>query len=679
MKKTAIALSICMILTLIPVFGAVSSANSDYLVLGDHTSGIVARNETGICTWTDDYTDLFISADNNIGMKTTGDNPSAGTSIGVRNGQDNDVSGYDYFEFYTDMTEMSPDAAFPFAFRVIGPGQDVWYSSFANKTVQFVVNGAVSNSTFDSNGRLMYPANFKGYVRIPVSTLSAAGVDVTKVSEFVMWYGDNMSNYIGKSVYFNNFRFGYEEEELVTAYPVPGELPEAESRTVYGNTSGVEIFVVPESVAHTTKIETVEYNSKSSVQVKNMATPGDVAIDVVDTDGVAIGDAEYFEFWIDVTEISTVNGFHTHFILCTSNDGSFGSRRNNGAALNIQYLIDGEWVTYACGGDWAIPANFSGYVRISLAELANAYDQYWNSKQIEMGDTVTKFEIYYTASDATLNKSFYVDNFSLVKPVTPKYPVPGDLPLADSRTEFSNTSGVGSNSNPTSEITEITTVENNGAKSLRVKRTGTTSANGSSDIAIDMLNEGVAIGDAEYFEFWIDVTEVSLGANFPTHFFLCTSNGGSFGSRRENGAALNIQYLIDGEWVTYACGTNWAIPANFSGYVRISLAELANAYDPYKNSTKIEMGDTVTQFEIYSGEASGRTDKSFYVNNFSLVQEYTVGDLTGDRIVNVLDLLTIKDCALSNSFDGAPKADVNGDGVCDIFDVVAVKNMILGK
>ena len=52
-----------------------------------------------------------------------------------------------------------------------------------------------------------------------------------------------------------------------------------------------------------------------------------------------------------------------------------------------------------------------------------------------------------------------------------------------------------------------------------------------------------------------------------------------------------------------------------------------------------------------------------------------LGDITGDQIINILDIVLIVNLALAGSYDSA--GDINSDGVIDILDLVQIINIIL--
>ncbi|MBQ8731708.1 MAG: hypothetical protein IJY82_02640, partial [Oscillospiraceae bacterium] len=107
-KLLAISLSLAMALSVVGGLAITSSAADDnYLVLGD------ASTPDKIGTWTDGSTDIEIN-EGLIGMKTV----TAG-DVSISAGVENvDASSREYFEFYVDISEISPDAPFAIVFRM---------------------------------------------------------------------------------------------------------------------------------------------------------------------------------------------------------------------------------------------------------------------------------------------------------------------------------------------------------------------------------------------------------------------------------------------------------------------------------------------------------------------------------------------------------------------------------
>ena len=59
-----------------------------------------------------------------------------------------------------------------------------------------------------------------------------------------------------------------------------------------------------------------------------------------------------------------------------------------------------------------------------------------------------------------------------------------------------------------------------------------------------------------------------------------------------------------------------------------------------------------------------------------------MGDVTGDGVLNVLDIVTLANCVLNDSclgLENACAADLNSDGNYNILDIVLLANIILGN
>ena len=54
-----------------------------------------------------------------------------------------------------------------------------------------------------------------------------------------------------------------------------------------------------------------------------------------------------------------------------------------------------------------------------------------------------------------------------------------------------------------------------------------------------------------------------------------------------------------------------------------------------------------------------------------------LGDINGDSIINVLDVIQLVNMALGNQEPDYSTADVNQDGAINVLDVVQVVNLIL--
>ena len=104
-------------------------------------------------------------------------------------------------------------------------------------------------------------------------------------------------------------------------------------------------------------------------------------------------------------------------------------------------------------------------------------------------------------------------------------------------------------------------------------------------------------------------------------------------------------------------------------------------------NTVITIGEDATIFEVtesgdqvfsysYPGNAMiARAQK--YPPEFFEGQGVMTGDINGDSIVNILDVIVLINIVLGAA-DSNDASDINGDGTHNILDIVALVNIILG-
>ena len=56
-------------------------------------------------------------------------------------------------------------------------------------------------------------------------------------------------------------------------------------------------------------------------------------------------------------------------------------------------------------------------------------------------------------------------------------------------------------------------------------------------------------------------------------------------------------------------------------------------------------------------------------------QDVLLGDVNGDTLINVQDIVLVVNLVLASSFDSS--ADMNSDGLTNVLDVVQIVNLIL--
>ena len=88
-------------------------------------------------------------------------------------------------------------------------------------------------------------------------------------------------------------------------------------------------------------------------------------------------------------------------------------------------------------------------------------------------------------------------------------------------------------------------------------------------------------------------------------------------------------------------------------------------------------GNVVWQFQYESGIGSAWIARA---QKYSLdyLMDITLGDLNGDGILNILDIVVLANLILSND-DSNPAGDLNQDGNYNILDIVILVNLILSN
>ena len=82
----------------------------------------------------------------------------------------------------------------------------------------------------------------------------------------------------------------------------------------------------------------------------------------------------------------------------------------------------------------------------------------------------------------------------------------------------------------------------------------------------------------------------------------------------------------------------------------------------------------ITIFSIEHSEYNKTLDFSQKIERL----QYQTGDVNGDNIINVLDIVQTIQIVLGLE-DYKPEADLNGDGGVNILDIVILTNLILGQ
>ncbi len=401
MKKTAFAVCIMLIASIVLNPGIIALANS-------FTLGGISDSGT-ISTWTPESTE--IATGNVISMKCT--NTGKDVSLAIKGTADSDVSEYDYLEWYIDIDDISPNAEFPIVFRVRDLSGSKEYMSTDNKggTYKLVTSAGAVDKTLDEHGRIVLPAGFTGYVRFPMSVLTAGGMDATKVAEVVVWYGPTAEN-VGKSIYFKDFRFAKSQGQGADANEGNNSIiqeakPAVCTEIAFGDTVGTDSATI-------SNISQATIGNGDAYQVTSSAVSGNISFTFDSETGIDASAMKYLEFWLDVSNISPTADFYACFRMY---DG-YGAASDSFVAYNtnVYFLVDGKWDSYSidAGGRFAVPAGFCGYVRIPLSSFTNAASTMVGNGNLISLTSLKRFVVWYGASANTVNKKLYVDNFRFV-------------------------------------------------------------------------------------------------------------------------------------------------------------------------------------------------------------------------------------------------------------------------
>ena len=95
----------------------------------------------------------------------------------------------------------------------------------------------------------------------------------------------------------------------------------------------------------------------------------------------------------------------------------------------------------------------------------------------------------------------------------------------------------------------------------------------------------------------------------------------------------------------------------------------------YLNSLKLIIFNNLIVFNIYGQESDPHTEI------VQLGSTIVPGDINGDSILNILDIVLVVNFVLDSDTPTASEftaADLNSDGILNILDVVTLTNFILG-
>jgi hypothetical protein len=90
-----------------------------------------------------------------------------------------------------------------------------------------------------------------------------------------------------------------------------------------------------------------------------------------------------------------------------------------------------------------------------------------------------------------------------------------------------------------------------------------------------------------------------------------------------------------------------------------------------------ESGSVVWSYSQSGNNANIARAQKYAIDYFDEIDNGIAGDINGDGILNILDIVSLVNLVLSNNYEAS--GDINGDGLLNILDIVSLVNLILGN
>ena len=88
-----------------------------------------------------------------------------------------------------------------------------------------------------------------------------------------------------------------------------------------------------------------------------------------------------------------------------------------------------------------------------------------------------------------------------------------------------------------------------------------------------------------------------------------------------------------------------------------------------------ESGSVVWSYSQSGNNANIARAQKYAIDYFDEIDEEISGDINGDGILNILDIVSLVNLVLSNNYEAS--GDINGDDMLNILDIVSLVNLIL--
>ena len=90
-----------------------------------------------------------------------------------------------------------------------------------------------------------------------------------------------------------------------------------------------------------------------------------------------------------------------------------------------------------------------------------------------------------------------------------------------------------------------------------------------------------------------------------------------------------------------------------------------------------ESGTVVWDYSHPGNNANIARSQKYSIDHFDQINDGVLGDINGDDIINILDIVSLINLVLSNQYEST--ADINDDGILNILDIVSLVNIILNN
>ena len=90
-----------------------------------------------------------------------------------------------------------------------------------------------------------------------------------------------------------------------------------------------------------------------------------------------------------------------------------------------------------------------------------------------------------------------------------------------------------------------------------------------------------------------------------------------------------------------------------------------------------ESGSVVWSYSQSGNNANIARAQKYAIDHFDVVDDGIAGDINGDGILNILDIVSLVNLILTGNYEAS--GDINGDDLLNILDIVSLVNLILGN